>query len=121
MMCPICTLENDLPHRDLAACVRALVKRVHELAAASHGAEQSPSGGLYGEMRMRSLTLSQWNVLWFKGNGGCAWQGVDKSEALTHVEDGRFREVVKIGDGSTVPMFGVVSTARVDDILEGRI
>lgn len=70
---------------------------------------------------MRTLTLSQWNFLWSRGNGGCTWQGVDESEALQQVADGRFREVVKIGDGSTVPLFGVVSIARVDDIIEGRI
>lgn len=65
---------------------------------------------------MRNLSLSQWNFLWFRGNGGCTWQGVDESEALQRVDDGRFREVVKIGDGSTVPLFGVVSTAQVDAI-----
>lgn len=72
-------------------------------------------------MTMRNLTLSQWNFLWSRGNGGCVWQGMDESEALQHVGDGRFREAVKIGDGSGMPLFGVVSTSRVDDILEGRI
>jgi len=68
---------------------------------------------------MRNLTLSQWNFLWSRGNGGCVWQGTVESEAQFQLsQSGDFREIVNIDNGA---MFGIVLSARVDDLLEGRI
>jgi hypothetical protein len=68
---------------------------------------------------MRTLTLSQWNFLWTRGNGGCTWQGTDEKEVREHVGPGY--EMVRIKVENYPDMFGVVVSSRVDDIKEGRI
>lgn len=74
---------------------------------------------------MRILTASQWNFLWSRGNGGCIYQGtLERSEQCFRELKSlaqRCSEVVRIVADGFPDMFGVVSTQRVSDILEGRI
>ena len=67
---------------------------------------------------MRELTISQWNFLWSRGNGGCTYQTMSQSDAETHVGDYRYREVVCIKADGYIDMFGVVSRAIVTDLLD---